>query len=72
MMHNFIFTSGSNTILLSVETCHGLYLYETISTVGIICDEVKFLLSLCFFAEGFVITFIFLLFTWLFIDQFSI
>jgi hypothetical protein len=42
------FTSGSDAILLGAETLRGLYPVETISTVGRICAEVKFLLTCMF------------------------
>jgi hypothetical protein len=74
-MHNFIFTSGSDAILLGAETLRGLYPVETISTVGRICAEVKFLLSFMFswwrIYLYFCVYFL-LLFIWLFIDQFII
>jgi pyruvate kinase len=41
-----ILIAGSDAILLGAETLRGLYPVETISTVGRICAEVKFLL--CF------------------------
>jgi pyruvate kinase len=45
-MLTIVLIAGSDAILLGAETLRGLYPVETISTVGRICAEVKFLL--CF------------------------